>query len=281
MKRRIVPLLSILLAAGIVGLVYADIEVSPELYDFGPVLEGSQEFGTIRIENVVTVEADCRGCHGPSVADRHHIPQPENCTDCHTIVPDPPGVTVERDCLVCHDSTVTVDDIVLGEGSDTDFRINTKLRLPLKLKPGNAKDIRITFSPTSEGPAEAVLHIESDSIHDPFLEVSIAGTGVALEPPGVTMDDILEFFDASIGDGTLEGSGNGRSAENRLAAFRKMLEKVDQMIARGQTTAACNKLDSIYKKTDGLGSPRDFVEGDAAAELAELILQLMEEIGCD
>jgi len=51
---------------------------------------------------------DCRGCHGDSLADRHHntliVLRDRLCTPCHEVIPDPPGVLVIRDCTTsgCH-----------------------------------------------------------------------------------------------------------------------------------------------------------------------------------
>jgi len=53
-------------------------------------------------------EMDCRGCHGDSLADRHHntdiVLKDHMCTPCHEVIPDPPGVVVIRDCTTsgCH-----------------------------------------------------------------------------------------------------------------------------------------------------------------------------------
>jgi hypothetical protein len=55
-------------------------------------------------------EADCRNCHGNSLADRHHMTDPVviygTCIPCHEVVDDPPYVVVTRDCLTggCHSS---------------------------------------------------------------------------------------------------------------------------------------------------------------------------------
>ena len=61
-------------------------------------------------------EMDCRGCHGASLADRHHYSETvliyNQCTPCHEIIPDPPGVVVIRDCTTsgCH----SWDDVLVN-----------------------------------------------------------------------------------------------------------------------------------------------------------------------
>jgi predicted CXXCH cytochrome family protein len=55
------------------------------------------------------VEADCRCCHGTTLADRHHLLVPSRnleCMTCHQMVVDPGTSTistvVQRDCKLCH-----------------------------------------------------------------------------------------------------------------------------------------------------------------------------------
>jgi len=54
-------------------------------------------------------EADCRICHGASLADRHHLSEialnnPGACTPCHEVIQEDPGVLVRHNCTVvgCH-----------------------------------------------------------------------------------------------------------------------------------------------------------------------------------
>jgi predicted CXXCH cytochrome family protein len=54
-------------------------------------------------------EADCRCCHGPTLADRHHLlvnTHGLECLSCHTMNYNPSTIryepTVTRDCLQCH-----------------------------------------------------------------------------------------------------------------------------------------------------------------------------------
>lgn len=51
---------------------------------------------------------------------------------------------------------------------------------------------------------------------EPVVEVSLSGTGVEEEPPpSEQIADILEFFDASVANGTQVGDGSGKSAQGR------------------------------------------------------------------
>jgi len=57
-------------------------------------------------------EADCRACHGQSLANRHHVTpivlEQHTCSidsgGCHEVLPEPPGVVVIQDCTTsgCH-----------------------------------------------------------------------------------------------------------------------------------------------------------------------------------
>lgn len=94
-----------------------------------------------------------------------------------------------------------------------------------------------------------------------------------------TIEDILAFFDASVADGTLEGSGPGNSAAGRLNALRSMLVEAGVLIEDGNMEEACGQIMAAYKKCD-VDEP-EFVDGVAVSELSEMILELMEYLGCE
>lgn len=92
--------------------------------------------------------------------------------------------------------------------------------------------------------------------------------------------EILEFFDAAVADGTLIGSGLGKSAHGRLGALRNMLEAARDLIVQGNTADACGLLHDVLERTDGNPQPSDFVSGGAAAELAARVRALRTALGC-
>jgi hypothetical protein len=98
--------------------------------------------------------------------------------------------------------------------------------------------------------------------------------------PEEALKEILDFFDASVEDGTLEGSGPVASASVRLAALRNMLMAVAHFIQQGQGEGACGQLQQAYLRSDGDTSPPDFAQGSAAATLAQKIQDLMDGLGC-
>jgi hypothetical protein len=93
-----------------------------------------------------------------------------------------------------------------------------------------------------------------------------------------TVEDILDFIDESIEEGTLQGTGPGKSAQNRLTALRNMIEAAGELITEGDLESARDQLLAAYRKCDGAPTPPDFVEGPAREELAELILALIENL---
>jgi hypothetical protein len=88
--------------------------------------------------------------------------------------------------------------------------------------------------------------------------------------------ETIDFFDESAGIGELKGQGPARSADNRLNALRNMLENAAVLIEGDFYQEACDQLLDAYEKCDGEATPPDFVVGDAAADLAERILAVID-----
>ena len=88
--------------------------------------------------------------------------------------------------------------------------------------------------------------------------------------PEEQLAEIVEFFDASIADGTLEGNGHGKSADNRRNALGNMIKSAGDLIVGGFIEEACQQLLDAYERADGLPRPPDFA-GEASPELAEMI----------
>ena len=91
----------------------------------------------------------------------------------------------------------------------------------------------------------------------------------------------IDFIDASVADGSLEGRGTGWLAKFRLFILREMLVIAGEFIENEQTNYACNILKRAYKRCDGEPWPLpDFVVGEAVPELVRMIEGLMESLGC-
>lgn len=113
---------------------------------------------------------------------------------------------------------------------------------------------------------------QADSDHD--------GVGDACDstpngdPPSQQIADMLAFFDAAVGQGTL----TGKNAD--VKALRRQLEEAKGFIQKGKTRDACHKLEEALDGTDGDPRPKDKVTGPAAAELARRIRLLRAALGC-
>ena len=107
------------------------------------------------------------------------------------------------------------------------------------------------------------------------------GTLIVAAVPEVAIDNIIAFFDESVADGSLTGYGPGNSANGRLNALRNILEMAGDLINIGDIEGACGQLKAALKKCDDKRKPPDFVTGLAASELYDLILELMDELGCE
>lgn len=98
---------------------------------------------------------------------------------------------------------------------------------------------------------------------------------------GTPIEETLLFIALSVEDGSLVGDGPSDSAENRLNALINMLEVASDLIEEGLYEEACEQLLAAYGKCDGDPRPPDFVAGDAAEELADMIQGVMDELGCE
>lgn len=161
---------------------------------------------------------------------------------------------------------------------DPDFSITWGPTTPLWLAPGSFVNVEVTFSPAVAGPQAATLKVLSDAV-TPADDIQLTGMGVVVElPPEEQIADILAFVDTSVEAGTLEGDGPGASAPKRLNALTHMLEAAAGLIEEGLYEEAYGQLMAAYRKTDGAGRPPDFVAGDAASELAEMIQALLDSM---
>ena len=177
------------------------------------------------------------------------------------------------------DGLLTVGALDFAEGSSEDFAVLSSLSWPLFLEAEEGIDIEVGYLPSSGGLSTATLQIASDDPDEPLVEVSLSGIGIELPTtPEEQIIEILDFFDVSVDEGSLEGSGPGKSAGGRLKALDNQIAAVSSLIAEGALDEAYSKLLSIYQRVDGQPKPPDFVSGEAAEELANLVLELMETL---
>jgi len=164
---------------------------------------------------------------------------------------------------------------------DADFTITDGPATPLVIAPNTSigVDFEITYAPATEAPAAAVVTIVSDDEDESIIDVALSGVGIVIVvPPTQQIQDILDYFDASVIDGTLVGYGPGNSASKRLKALRNMIESASDLINASAYAQAIDQLESIAKKTDGVSKPQDFVVGGAAAVLNTMINDLIADL---
>jgi len=174
---------------------------------------------------------------------------------------------------------LSVQSLTFTPESSTDFTVTLSPELPSVIAPEGSIDVEVTFAPSTEDILYAVLEITNDDPDEPVINVNLVGVGVVIEvPPSEQIEQILEFFDISVADGTLVGVGPGNSASNRLKALRNMLKATSDLIVGEYFEDAYEQLVDVLKKCDGQVPPPDFVSGEATEELANKILELMEDL---
>jgi len=144
--------------------------------------------------------------------------------------------------------------------------------------------VEITFTPSALGSREAFLSIQSnDSIPPPGPHAFFPLTGLGVDatnPPGELMADLLAFFNASVTDGSLTGSGPGSSAPHRLKAFKNMLKASSDLVEAHAYDLACTQLQDALNHADGLTPPPDFIGGLSMDALASMIAEVRNALGC-
>jgi len=150
---------------------------------------------------------------------------------------------------------------------------------------GDFFTVDVIFTPLSLGEQNVYLYSFSDDRYPPpgtVSFISLKGTGVSGPTPEEQIEDIQEFFDSSVASGALVGVGATQTAAaGKLHALKKMLAQAEYLIDSGDTQGACTQLHDAYEKTDGLTRPPDFVAGSATEELAAMIQDVMESLGCE
>lgn len=95
-----------------------------------------------------------------------------------------------------------------------------------------------------------------------------------LGPESASIDQIISAVFEAIDNGELKGNGD----PEKLADFMARLADAKLKMEAGDRIAAIKILQSIYKQIDGKPSPKDLVVGDSAAEIAQMLKNLIEEL---
>jgi len=180
------------------------------------------------------------------------------------------------------DSGITIESATFQSGSSSDYSITSFFFPPVTFSAGGLFNLEITFAPSLGGSSQDILEIVNSDPDEPLVEVVLTGEGTGGEvTPTEQIEEINDFAQTSVDDGTLTGKGSGSSAGNRLRTFVKKLQKVESLIEAELFSEACILLKSLYKHCDGLDKPKDFVEGVARPELAAKIEELIAALDCD
>lgn len=99
--------------------------------------------------------------------------------------------------------------------------------------------------------------------------------------PAVTIETVIDFFIQSVADGTLTGIGTGQKAQMRLTIFGVILHSANWQLKNGRPEIACRLLTLAAKTCDQSPTPPDLVTGSAAAQLSQMLLDLVETISCN
>ena len=177
---------------------------------------------------------------------------------------------------------------IAGDGSDLlDVNAGVYLYggLSVKLVGGFEPEVGRSFKIIKAGSVEGEFDLNNSTIpHFAGRTFDIVydyqNSEVWLSVTKTNIVAIVEFFDESVANNTLEGLGPGNSANGRLNAFRNMLETVSDLIEIDDIEGACRQLRTASEKCDGIIPPPDFVTGEAGPELNNMISELMEQLGC-
>ena len=105
---------------------------------------------------------------------------------------------------------------------------------------------------------------------------------VITEPDPI--QEILGFIEKSVADGTLVPVKEGKSGQGQLGALINMIEAAGNLIDANDPNLLadiCGQLHAALGKTDGQDPPPDFVTGPAAPQLAAMIEEFMDSLGCE
>lgn len=150
--------------------------------------------------------------------------------------------------------------------------------------------VEIIYSPSAPGECLRILGIypicpPSPTGCEPIDEVFFIGMGVEKEPDNITelllnkLQDIIDYTNGGYAYQTFKSSEHAQdtSSKRRFESFQGMLYITYHLIENGNFEAACNKLNSIYKRTNGKPGPdpNDFVPPDKTRRLASMLRDLI------
>ena len=140
-------------------------------------------------------------------------------------------------------------------------------------------DFSVEFTPPNAGSYSADLEI-TFGLKTPFGGWEDAGTeiveliGYGVEEE-ITIDSLIDFFDTSIANETLQITGRRWAKWFRYFAMKNTLKYTRRLINAGYYRWAGYYLNSILMHADGSRWPRDYVTGSARVQFAQHVRDLI------
>jgi hypothetical protein len=128
----------------------------------------------------------------------------------------------------------------------------TGRRTVLYVDPGDpnkaSTDITVEWVPT--GPGECSVDLQILDSDTEVARVTLTGNGIYEDPQKVMsgINSLLDSFDAWVAGGAIVGKGPGKSADNRLNAFRNMLVEAKLLVEQERNAEAYGQLMAAKKK---------------------------------
>ena len=95
------------------------------------------------------------------------------------------------------------------------------------------------------------------------------------------LKDVLEFIKELIWSGDLSGSGPGKSADHRLNSFINKIEAASKLLNLNNNKNACKLIELSIMSCDGDNVHEDFVIGEGAPLVADMLSKINISIGCE
>lgn len=177
---------------------------------------------------------------------------------------------------------LTIEDMYMkNQISGEPFSLQLPSTLPVILTSNSSLDVEVMYDPTLIFTQQFnTLVVESDDADEALVEVPFTGWGVMLEDPSQAVSGLQAFIDNAIENEIITGEGSGNSADKRVEALKNMIDSTGDLIEEGLIQEACEQLNSIYKKVDGMTKPPDFVSGEAVPGVATGVLEIMSDLSC-
>ena len=84
-------------------------------------------------------------------------------------------------------------------------------------------------------------------------------------------EELIQFYNAAIADGSVFGTGAGRTAVNRANWLYYRLVEAQALNTAGDDAAALAVLKAVYRLCDGQPEPNDFIAGDERETFAAMV----------